>query len=87
MPPNRFHGHAAQTSKSPAGHCLIGVLITVLASNATTSLSIIGYLFLLLGVCSYALYTVFVEKAVDFTGIEATYMMLIAGAWCLSPLL
>ncbi|EHL96518.1 putative membrane protein [Lentilactobacillus parafarraginis F0439] len=59
---------------------LIGVLITVLASNATTSLSIIGYLFLLLAVCSYALYTVFVEKAVDFTGIEATYMMLIAGA-------
>ena len=58
---------------------LIGVLITVLASNATTSLSIIGYLFLLLAVCSYALYTVFVEKAVDFTGIEATYMMLIAG--------
>ncbi|KRM43836.1 DMT family transporter [Lentilactobacillus parafarraginis] len=51
-----------------------------MASNATTSLSIIGYLFLLLGVCSYALYTVFVEKAVDFTGIEATYMMLIAGA-------
>ena len=59
---------------------LAGVLVTVLAVGAATSLSVIGYLFLLLAVVSYALYCVFVEKASAYTGAEITYAMLAAGA-------
>ena len=59
---------------------LIGVLITVFAVGASSSLSVIGYVFLIVAVLSYALYSVYVEKAVDYTGAEITYMMLIVGA-------
>lgn len=59
---------------------LLGVVVTVLAAGTKTSLSMIGYLFLLLAVGSYALYSVFVEKAAKYTGIEITYLMLAAGA-------
>lgn len=59
---------------------LIGVIITVIAAGASASLSIIGYLFLLLAVITYALYSVYVEKAEAYTGIEITYIMLAAGA-------
>lgn len=59
---------------------LIGVLVTVLAAGASASLSLVGYLFLLLAVVTYALYSVYVEKASAYTGIEITYIMLAAGA-------
>lgn len=59
---------------------LVGVLVTVLAAGASASLSMIGYLFLLLAVVTYALYSVYVEKAAAYTGIEITYIMLAAGA-------
>lgn len=59
---------------------LIGVLVTVLAAGASASLSLIGYLFLGLAVVTYALYSVYVEKASAYTGIEITYIMLAAGA-------
>ena len=59
---------------------LVGVLITVLAVGASSSLSAIGYVFLLIAVVSYALYCVFVDKASDYTGAEITYIMLAAGA-------
>lgn len=59
---------------------LAGVLITVFAVGASSSLSAIGYIFLAIAVIAYALYSVFVEKAVDYTGAEITYAMLIAGA-------
>ena len=59
---------------------LAGVIITVLAVGTSSSLSVIGYTFLLLAVASYALYCVFVDKASEFTGAEITYIMLIAGA-------
>ena len=59
---------------------LLGVLITVLVVGVTSSLSVVGYLFLLIAVGSYALYSVFVEKASDYTGVEVTYVMLAAGA-------
>ncbi len=59
---------------------LMGVIVTVLVVGIESSLSIIGYLFLLIAVVSYALYSVFVEKAFDYTGIEITYVMLTAGA-------
>lgn len=58
---------------------LIGVMITVFAVGASSSLSIIGYVFLFMAVISYALYSVFVEKATDYTGIEITYIMILIG--------
>ncbi len=59
---------------------LAGVLITVFAVGATSSLYVSGYLALLAAVISYSLYTVFVDKASAFSGTEITYMMLICGA-------
>jgi drug/metabolite transporter (DMT)-like permease len=59
---------------------LIGAMLTVLAVGAASSLSVPGYAFLLMAVVSYALYSVFVEKAADYTGAEITYIMLIVGA-------
>ncbi len=59
---------------------LVGVLITVFAVGSAASLSVVGYLFLLLAVISYALYSVFVEKASDHSGAEITYAMLLIGA-------
>ncbi len=57
-----------------------GVLVTVLAVGISSSFSITGYIFLMVAVVSYALYCVFVDKAPGYTGIEITYMMLVAGA-------
>ena len=59
---------------------LLGVLITVLAVGASSSLSATGYACLLAAVVSYALYSVFVEKAAAYTGTEITYVMLAVGA-------
>lgn len=58
---------------------LIGVLITVLSLGLSSSFSVIGYLFLLIAVISYALYSVFVSKVKTYTESEVTYMMLICG--------
>ncbi len=59
---------------------LAGVIATVLAVGSSTSLSPIGYGFLVLAVISYSLYTVSVDKAACYNGIEITYVMLAAGA-------
>ena len=59
---------------------LIGVLVTVFTAGASASLSVTGYIFLTIAVVSYALYSVFVEKAADFTEAEITYIQLCAGA-------
>ena len=59
---------------------LIGVIVTVFAAGIQSSLSVIGYLFLFIGVISYALYAVFVEKAKTFSGAEITYIMMVIGA-------
>ena len=59
---------------------LVGVLVTVLVVGRASSFSIVGYLFLVIAVISYALYSVFVEKASHYTGVEITYVMLAAGA-------
>lgn len=59
---------------------MAGVMLTVLAVGASSSLSVPGYLFLLVGVVSYALYSVFARRARGFTGMEITYVMLVAGA-------
>lgn len=57
-----------------------GVLAAVLASGLDVSFSPLGYAFLALAVASYALYTVFVERAAALTGVEITFAMLLAGA-------
>lgn len=59
---------------------LAGVLMTVFAVGASSSLSITGYAFLLMAVISYALYCVFVDRADGYGGTEITYMMIVAGA-------
>ena len=59
---------------------LAGVLVTVFAVGISSSLSAVGYLALVIAVVSYALYSVFVEKAEEYTGEEITFVMLLSGA-------
>lgn len=59
---------------------LAGVLITVFAVGGSTSFSVTGYVMLCVAVIAYALYSVFVEKASDYTGAEITFVMLAVGA-------
>lgn len=59
---------------------LVGVVVTVLAVGMSSSLSPVGYMFLVVAVISYSLYCVFVDKAAEFSGAEITFVMLIAGA-------
>ena len=59
---------------------LAGVLLTVFAAVKLVTFSVIGYIFLAAAVISYALYSVFVEKAsVEFSEAEITYVMLAFG--------
>lgn len=60
---------------------LVGVLIAVLASGLELSFSASGYAILALAVLSYSLYTVYVERARGFTGVEITLVMLVTGAF------
>lgn len=59
---------------------LFGVVLTVFALGVESSLSLMGYSFLFMAVISYAFYSVFVEKARAYTGLEITYIMLAVGA-------
>ena len=59
---------------------LTGVIITVIAAGISSSLSVIGYIFLLIAVLSYAFYSVSVDKASSYSGTEITYMMVVTGA-------
>lgn len=65
---------------------LTGVLVNVLAVGASSSFSVFGYICLLAGVISYAMYSVNVEKTTEFTETEITYIMLIAAAAVFVPL-
>lgn len=56
---------------------LSGVLVTVFAVGSSTSFSAVGYVMLTIAVIAYALYSVFVEKASDYTGAEITFVMLV----------
>lgn len=58
---------------------LIGVLVTVFVAGTSASFSAVGYVMLSVAVISYALYSVFVEKASEYTGAEITFGMLAAG--------
>lgn len=58
---------------------LAGVLVTVLAAGTSASLSVMGYLWMLAAVMCYALYTVHVEKAHEYTEAEITFFMMMGG--------
>ena len=58
----------------------LGVMTTVVAVGLSSSLSPVGYAALMLAVVAYALYSVFVDLATDYTGAEITYVMLCSGA-------
>lgn len=58
----------------------LGVMTTVVAVGLSSSLSPVGYAALMLAVIAYALYSVFVDLAADYTGAEITYVMLCSGA-------
>ena len=73
--------------KEPAKRQIIGILVTflgvmttVVAVGLSSSLSPVGYAALMLAVVAYALYSVFVDLAADYTGAEITYVMLCSGA-------
>lgn len=62
---------------------LVGVLVTVFAAGSSSSFSTFGYGMLILAVLSYALYSVYAEKAQNdgiYSGTEITFAMLAAGA-------
>lgn len=59
---------------------LAGVIVTVFAASEHSSLSLTGYISLLIAVISYALYSVFVDKAYVYTEAEITFVMLMSGA-------
>ena len=58
----------------------LGVMTTVIAVGISSSLSPMGYAALMLAVAAYALYSVFVDLASDYTGAEITFAMLLSGA-------
>ena len=58
----------------------LGVMTTVVAVGLSSSLSPVGYAALMLAVVAYALYSVLVDLAADYTGAEITYVMLCSGA-------
>ena len=59
---------------------LAGIVFTVISIGLNASLSVSGYIFLIIAVVSYSLYSIFVDKASEYTGIEITYIMLAVGA-------
>lgn len=65
---------------------VLGVIVTVLAVGMSVEFSLAGYLFLALAVVSYALYSVFVEKAGEYTEAEMTFVMMLFGAAVFCPL-
>ena len=60
-------------------------MTTVIAVGISSSLSPMGYAALMLAVAAYALYSVFVDLALDYTGAEITYAMLLSGAAFYGP--
>ena len=88
LPVVSFLASAVILHKKPTRSQLIGVLVTlggvvvtILAVDATASFSVVGYAFLLAGVTSYAIYSTLVERETQFSGAEITYIMLVAGAF------
>ena len=59
---------------------LVRMVTCVTAVGMTSSLSVPGYLFLSMGVISYSLYFIYVEKASVYTSMELAYAMQVSGA-------
>ena len=59
---------------------MAGIVFTVISIGLNASLSVSGYIFIIIAVASYSLYSIFVDKASEYTGIEITYIMLAVGA-------
>lgn len=59
---------------------LTGVIVTILAAGVTLNFSLLGYAMLSVAAVSYALYSVYVEKARNYSEGEVTFVMLLAGA-------
>lgn len=59
---------------------LTGVIATIFAAGVTLNFSPLGYAMLSAAAVSYALYSVYVEKARNYSGAEITFVMLFAGA-------
>lgn len=57
-----------------------GIILSVLTKGMEATFNTIGYIMLLLAVISYSLYSVFSEKAIEFTSTEKTYVMIAFGA-------
>lgn len=57
-----------------------GIIVSVLAKGMEATFNPSGYIMLLLAVISYSLYSVFSEKANEFTSTEKTYIMIAFGA-------
>lgn len=70
------------TGKMIAGIALTlgGVVVCVLSQGMSMSFNPLGYLMLIMGVVSYALYGVFSRKEDGFTSVEKTYVMMALGA-------
>lgn len=63
---------------------LLGVLLTVFAVSSSVSFSVIGYVMLSITVISTSLYSVYVEKAAEYSGAEVTFVMLAVDSFALS---
>lgn len=57
-----------------------GISIIVLMKGMDATFNITGYFMLFMAVISYSLYTVYAQKATEFSGIEKTYIMIALGA-------
>ena len=57
----------------------IGIVIIVLVKGFEARFNIIGYTMLVVGVITYSLYSVFSQKAVEFSSVEKTYIMTLFG--------
>jgi drug/metabolite transporter (DMT)-like permease len=57
-----------------------GILLIVLTRGFEATFNLVGYLMLLLAVVAYSLYSVFAQKAAQFTSVEKTYAMIGFGA-------
>lgn len=73
--------------KKPVGMEVLGICITmagvcicVLSKGLEAMFQPLGYLMLTIAVVSYSVYSVFAEKAKEFTSVEKTYVMLAFGA-------
>ncbi len=57
----------------------IGSVITIYSNSMKASFNLLGYIFLFIGVITYGLYSVLVEKAEEYSAMEITYLIAFFG--------